>query len=81
MSHLMDYGTGWPPRPPRRRSLLRWVADGRRRHRHGFDRWVAINAALIVLVGVIVALALKASDRPPALVFSTTSPTPTGGSR
>lgn len=66
MSYLMDYGDDWPPRPPRRRmSLLRWLNDGKRRRRPGFDRYVIINVLLIVAVGAVCAVVLKATDRPP----------------
>lgn len=61
----MDYGHDWPPRPPHsHRSLLRWLNDGKRRRRPGFDRFFWINTAVIVCVGMTCAVTLRLTDRP-----------------
>lgn len=75
MSLLMDYGSDWPPRE--RRRLLRWLNEGKRRRRPGFDRFFRVNATVIVGVGVICALALRLTDRPspPLVVGNRSSPT------
>jgi hypothetical protein len=81
MSYLMDYGDDWPPRPVRgRRSLLRWLNEGKRRARPGFDRFFWINTVVIVGVAVVCAIAMKLTDRPsPRFVVGNQSPPPAHG--
>ena len=65
MSYLMDYGDDWPPHPDRgRRSLLRWLNEGKRRPRPGFDRFFWINTTVIVAVALACAITLRLTDHP-----------------